>query len=62
MPSSRNTIKTSWYGLQKQVKDREDRVKDTLERALKYKVHDVSQGQEDRGLWTEGHRASSQQE
>ncbi|XP_044787888.2 dystonin isoform X31 [Bubalus bubalis] len=34
-----NTIKTSWDGLQKQVKDREDRVKDTLERALKYKEH-----------------------
>ncbi|XP_070633855.1 dystonin isoform X21 [Bos indicus] len=34
-----NTIKTNWDGLQKQVKDREDRVKDTLERALKYKEH-----------------------
>lgn len=30
--------------------------------AQKGYVHKVSQGQEDRGLWTEGHRASSQQE
>nr|XP_020735291.1 dystonin-like isoform X1 [Odocoileus virginianus texanus] len=34
-----NTLKTNWDGLQKQVKDREDRVKDTLEKALKYKEH-----------------------
>ncbi|XP_055262650.1 dystonin isoform X12 [Moschus berezovskii] len=34
-----NTIKTSWDGLQKQVKDREDRAKDALERARKYKEH-----------------------
>lgn len=39
LQSQLNTIKTSWDGLQKQVKDREDRVKDTLERALKYKEH-----------------------
>uniref|UniRef100_A0A8C6E9Z8 Dystonin n=1 Tax=Moschus moschiferus TaxID=68415 RepID=A0A8C6E9Z8_MOSMO len=34
-----NTIKTSWDGLQKQVKDREERAKDALERARKYKEH-----------------------
>ncbi|XP_042093486.1 dystonin isoform X33 [Ovis aries] len=39
LQSQLNTIKTSWDGLQKQMKDREDRVKDTLARALKYKEH-----------------------
>ncbi|XP_059795006.1 dystonin isoform X22 [Balaenoptera ricei] len=34
-----NTIKTNWDGFQKQVKEREDRVKDSLEKALKYKEH-----------------------
>ncbi|XP_073666991.1 dystonin isoform X19 [Tursiops truncatus] len=34
-----NTIKTNWDGFQKQVKGREDRVKDSLEKALKYKEH-----------------------
>ncbi|KAF6364326.1 dystonin [Rhinolophus ferrumequinum] len=34
-----NTIKTNWDGLNKQVKEREDKVKDTLEKALKYKEH-----------------------
>ncbi|KAJ8787618.1 hypothetical protein J1605_022933 [Eschrichtius robustus] len=34
-----NTIKTNWDGFQKQVKEREDRVKGSLEKALKYKEH-----------------------
>ncbi|XP_057410070.1 LOW QUALITY PROTEIN: dystonin [Balaenoptera acutorostrata] len=34
-----NTIKTNWDGFQKQVKEREDRVKESLEKALKYKEH-----------------------
>ncbi|XP_053769642.1 dystonin isoform X12 [Desmodus rotundus] len=34
-----NTIKTNWDGLNKQVKEREDKVKDSLEKALKYKEH-----------------------
>ncbi|XP_053520956.1 dystonin isoform X18 [Artibeus jamaicensis] len=34
-----NTIKASWDGFNKQVKEREDKVKDSLEKALKYKEH-----------------------
>ncbi|XP_039709044.1 dystonin isoform X22 [Pteropus medius] len=34
-----NTIKTNWDELNKQVKEREDKVKDSLEKALKYKEH-----------------------
>ncbi|XP_037375788.1 dystonin isoform X9 [Talpa occidentalis] len=34
-----NTIKTNWDGLNKQVKEREEKLKDTLEKALKYKEH-----------------------
>ncbi|XP_074189231.1 dystonin isoform X29 [Rhinolophus sinicus] len=39
LQSQLNTIKTNWDGLNKQVKEREDKVKDTLEKALKYKEH-----------------------
>ncbi|XP_030171605.1 dystonin isoform X8 [Lynx canadensis] len=34
-----NSIKTNWDGFNKQVKEREDRVKDSLEKALKYREH-----------------------
>ncbi|KAF6113521.1 hypothetical protein HJG60_004115 [Phyllostomus discolor] len=34
-----NTIKANWDGFNKQVKEREDKVKDSLEKALKYKEH-----------------------
>ncbi|XP_021577492.2 dystonin isoform X17 [Ictidomys tridecemlineatus] len=34
-----NTIKTDWDGFNKQVKEREDKLKDSLEKALKYKEH-----------------------
>ncbi|XP_036174379.1 dystonin isoform X9 [Myotis myotis] len=34
-----NTIKTNWDGFNKQVKEREDKVKDCLGKALKYKEH-----------------------
>uniref|UniRef100_A0A673UZE9 Dystonin n=1 Tax=Suricata suricatta TaxID=37032 RepID=A0A673UZE9_SURSU len=34
-----NTIKTNWDGFNKQVKEREDRVKDSLDKALKYREH-----------------------
>ncbi|XP_069343596.1 dystonin isoform X6 [Eulemur rufifrons] len=34
-----NTIKTNWDGFNKQVKEREDKLKDSLEKALKYKEH-----------------------
>ncbi|XP_045354571.1 dystonin isoform X23 [Leopardus geoffroyi] len=34
-----NSIKTNWDGFNKQVKEREDRVKDSLEKALKYRAH-----------------------
>ncbi|XP_012576219.1 PREDICTED: dystonin isoform X1 [Condylura cristata] len=34
-----NTIKTNWDGLNKQAKEREEKLKDTLEKALKYKEH-----------------------
>ncbi|XP_016053516.1 PREDICTED: dystonin isoform X2 [Miniopterus natalensis] len=34
-----NTIKTNWDGFNKQVKEREDKVKDSLGKALKYKEH-----------------------
>ncbi|XP_012660528.1 dystonin isoform X6 [Otolemur garnettii] len=34
-----NTIKTNWDGFNKQVKEREDKLKDALEKALKYKEH-----------------------
>ncbi|XP_054425483.1 dystonin isoform X4 [Pteronotus mesoamericanus] len=34
-----NTIKTNWDGFNKQVKEREDKVKDSLQKALKYKEH-----------------------
>uniref|UniRef100_A0A8I3NSC2 Dystonin n=1 Tax=Canis lupus familiaris TaxID=9615 RepID=A0A8I3NSC2_CANLF len=39
LQSQLNTIKTSWDGFNKQVKEREDKVKDSLEKALKYKEH-----------------------
>nr|XP_019590200.1 PREDICTED: dystonin isoform X18 [Rhinolophus sinicus] len=39
LQSQLNTIKTNWDGLNKQVKEREDKVKDSLEKALKYKEH-----------------------
>ncbi|XP_023480059.1 dystonin isoform X30 [Equus caballus] len=34
-----NTIKTNWDGFNKQVREREDKIKDSLEKALKYKEH-----------------------
>ncbi|XP_037699155.1 dystonin isoform X5 [Choloepus didactylus] len=34
-----NTIKTDWDALNKHVKEREDKLKDSLEKALKYKEH-----------------------
>ncbi|XP_053459746.1 dystonin isoform X27 [Nycticebus coucang] len=34
-----NTIKTNWDGFNKQVKEREDKLKDALEKSLKYKEH-----------------------
>ncbi|KAL2791995.1 dystonin isoform 9 [Daubentonia madagascariensis] len=34
-----NTIKTNWDGFNKQVKEREDKLRDSLEKALKYKEH-----------------------
>ncbi|XP_077018258.1 dystonin isoform X21 [Tamandua tetradactyla] len=34
-----NTIKTDWDGFNKQVKEREDKLKDSLEKAVKYKEH-----------------------
>ncbi|XP_058410098.1 dystonin isoform X11 [Diceros bicornis minor] len=34
-----NTIKTNWDGFNKQVREREDQVKDSLEKALKYREH-----------------------
>ncbi|XP_008570411.1 PREDICTED: LOW QUALITY PROTEIN: dystonin [Galeopterus variegatus] len=34
-----NTIKTKWDGFNKLVKEREDKLKDALEKALKYKEH-----------------------
>ncbi|XP_062953870.1 dystonin isoform X2 [Cynocephalus volans] len=34
-----NTIKTNWDGFNKLVKEREDKLKDALEKALKYKEH-----------------------
>ncbi|KAM8776730.1 dystonin isoform 9-T9 [Rhynchonycteris naso] len=34
-----NTIKTNWDGFNKQVKEREEKVKDSLGKALKYKEH-----------------------
>ncbi|XP_006835798.1 PREDICTED: dystonin isoform X2 [Chrysochloris asiatica] len=34
-----NTIKADWEELNKQVKEKEDKLKDTLEKALKYKEH-----------------------
>ncbi|KAM9667394.1 dystonin [Trichechus inunguis] len=34
-----NTIKADWDGFNKQVKEREDKLKDSLEKALKYKEH-----------------------
>ncbi|XP_034503897.1 dystonin isoform X2 [Ailuropoda melanoleuca] len=39
LQSQLNTIKTNWDGFNKQVKEREDKVKDSLEKALKYKEH-----------------------
>ncbi|XP_027953554.1 dystonin isoform X2 [Eumetopias jubatus] len=39
LQSQLNTIKTSWDGFNKQVKEQEDKVKDSLEKALKYKEH-----------------------
>ncbi|KAM6166494.1 dystonin isoform 7-T7 [Erethizon dorsatum] len=34
-----NTIKNNWDGLNKQVKEREDKLKDAFEKALKYREH-----------------------
>ncbi|XP_010585262.1 dystonin isoform X9 [Loxodonta africana] len=34
-----NTIKADWDGFNKQVKEREEKLKDSLEKALKYKEH-----------------------
>ncbi|XP_049632684.1 dystonin isoform X1 [Suncus etruscus] len=34
-----NTIKTNWVGFSKQVKEKEDKVKDALSKALKYQEH-----------------------
>ncbi|XP_046495539.1 dystonin isoform X15 [Equus quagga] len=34
-----NTIKTNWDGFNKQVREREDKIKDSLEKAFKYKEH-----------------------
>ncbi|XP_059034284.1 dystonin isoform X5 [Mustela lutreola] len=39
LQSQLNTIKTNWDGFNKQVKEREDKVKDSLGRARKYKEH-----------------------
>ncbi|XP_057159983.1 dystonin isoform X21 [Ursus arctos] len=39
LQSQLNTIKTNWDGFNKQVKEREDKVRDSLEKALKYKEH-----------------------
>ncbi|XP_032265503.1 dystonin isoform X21 [Phoca vitulina] len=39
LQSQLNTIKTNWDGFNKQVKEQEDKVKDSLEKALKYKEH-----------------------
>ncbi|XP_073761229.1 dystonin isoform X1 [Callorhinus ursinus] len=39
LQSQLNTIKTSWDGFNKQVKEQEDKVKDSLEKALKYQEH-----------------------
>ncbi|XP_058517880.1 dystonin isoform X4 [Ochotona princeps] len=39
LQSQLNTIKTSWDDFNKQVKEREDKLKDSLEKALKYKEH-----------------------
>ncbi|XP_062042284.1 LOW QUALITY PROTEIN: dystonin-like [Lepus europaeus] len=39
LQSQLNTIKTNWDGFNKQVKEREDRLKNSLEKALKYKEH-----------------------
>ncbi|XP_045861349.1 dystonin isoform X7 [Meles meles] len=39
LQSQLNTIKTNWDGFNKQVKEREDKVKDSLGKARKYKEH-----------------------
>uniref|UniRef100_A0A5F9DDV5 Dystonin n=1 Tax=Oryctolagus cuniculus TaxID=9986 RepID=A0A5F9DDV5_RABIT len=39
LQSQLNTIKTNWDGFNKQVKEREDKLKNSLEKALKYKEH-----------------------
>ncbi|XP_040839514.1 dystonin isoform X5 [Ochotona curzoniae] len=39
LQSQLNTIKTNWDDFNKQVKEREDKLKDSLEKALKYKEH-----------------------
>ncbi|XP_020954231.1 dystonin isoform X10 [Sus scrofa] len=39
LQSQLNTMKTNWDGFNKLVREREDRVKDSLEKALKYKEH-----------------------
>ncbi|XP_055964957.1 dystonin isoform X2 [Sorex fumeus] len=39
LQSQLNTIKTNWDGFKKQVKEKEDRVKDALGKALKYQEH-----------------------
>uniref|UniRef100_A0A8C3WDJ7 Dystonin n=1 Tax=Catagonus wagneri TaxID=51154 RepID=A0A8C3WDJ7_9CETA len=39
LQSQLNTMKTNWDGFNKQVREREDRVKESLEKALKFKEH-----------------------